>query len=294
MAVSYMTKDGYDKIMAEINYLETVKRPEISAQIAEARDKGDLSENAEYDAAKEAQGIMEAKLAQLKGLIANARLIDESRVKTDEVQILNKVKIRNVKNNAVMTYMLVSDSEANLKEGKIAISTPIAQGLLGKKVGDIAEIRVPSGLMNFESSLRFHLTREERKMASIFSRIVAGEIPCHKIAENEEFFAFLDINPVAVGHTLVIPKQETDYIFDIDDPMLGRMMSFAKQVARAQQAAIPCKRIGLAVMGLEVPHAHIHLIPITKESDMNFFGKKLSMTADELAEVAAQIRKNLN
>ena len=131
-------------------------------------------------------------------------------------------------------------------------------------------------------------------MASIFSRIVAGEIPCHKIAENEEFFAFLDINPVAVGHTLVIPKQETDYIFDIDDPMLGRMMSFVKQVARAQQAAIPCKRIGLAVMGLEVPHAHIHLIPITKESDMNFFGKKLSMTADELAEVAAQIRKNLN
>ena len=150
MAVSYMTKDGYDKIMAEINYLETVKRPEISAQIAEARDKGDLSENAEYDAAKEAQGIMEAKLAQLKGLIANARLIDESRVKTAEVQILHKVKIRNVKNNAVMTYMLVSDSEANLKEGKIAISTPIAQGLLGKKVGDIAEIRVPSGLMNFE------------------------------------------------------------------------------------------------------------------------------------------------
>ena len=147
MAVSYMTKDGYDKILAEINYLETVKRPEISAQIAEARDKGDLSENAEYDAAKEAQGIMEAKLAQLKGLISNARLIDESRVKTDEVQILNKVKI---KNNAVMTYTLVSDSEANLKEGKISVSTPIAQGLMGKKVGDVVEIRVPSGLMTFE------------------------------------------------------------------------------------------------------------------------------------------------
>ena len=112
MAVSYMTKDGYDKILAEINYLETVKRPEISAQIAEARDKGDLSENAEYDAAKEAQGIMEAKLSQLKGLISNARLIDETRVQTDEVQILNKVKIRNTKNNAVMTYTLVSDSEA--------------------------------------------------------------------------------------------------------------------------------------------------------------------------------------
>ena len=136
MAVSYMTKDGYDKILAEINYLETVKRPEISAQIAEARDKGDLSENAEYDAAKEAQGIMEAKLSQLKGLISNARLIDETRVQTDEVQILNKVKIKNTKNNAVMTYTLVSDSEANLKEGKIAVSTPIAQGLMGKKVGD--------------------------------------------------------------------------------------------------------------------------------------------------------------
>ena len=150
MAVSYMTEEGYNKILAEINYLETVKRPEISAQIAEARDKGDLSENAEYDAANQAQGIMEAKLAQLKGLIANARLIDESRVQTDEVQILNKVKIKNTKNNAVMTYMLVSDSEANLKEGKIAISTPIAQGLLGKKVGDIVEIKVPSGIMNFE------------------------------------------------------------------------------------------------------------------------------------------------
>ena len=126
MAVSYMTKDGYDKILAEINYLETVKRPEISAQIAEARDKGDLSENAEYDAAKEAQGIMEAKLSQLKGLISNARLIDETRVQTDEVQILNKVKIKNTKNNAVMTYTLVSDSEANLKEGLslIHISEP--------------------------------------------------------------------------------------------------------------------------------------------------------------------------
>ena len=150
MAVSYMTKDGYDKILAEINYLETVKRPEISAQIAEARDQGDLAENAEYDAAKEAQGIMEAKLSQLKGLISNARLIDETRVQTDEVQILNKVKIKNTKNNAVMTYTLVSDSEANLKEGKIAVSTPIAQGLMGKKVGDIVEIKVPSGMMSFE------------------------------------------------------------------------------------------------------------------------------------------------
>lgn len=150
MAVSYMTEEGYNKILAEINYLETVKRPEISAQIAEARDKGDLSENAEYDAAKEAQGLMEAKLAQLKGLIANARLIDESRVSTDSVQILNKVKIRNTKNNMVMTYMLVSETEANLKENKIAVSTPIAQGLMGKKVGDVVDIKVPSGMVSFE------------------------------------------------------------------------------------------------------------------------------------------------
>ena len=127
-------------------------------------------------------------------------------------------------------------------------------------------------------------------MASIFSRIVAGEIPCHKAAENEEFFAFLDINPVAVGHTLVIPKKEIDYIFDIEDPMLGRMMAFAKRVARAQEAVIPCKRVGLAVMGLEVPHAHIHLIPIRKESDMYFGGKKMEVTQDVLADTAARIR----
>lgn len=128
-------------------------------------------------------------------------------------------------------------------------------------------------------------------MATIFSRIVAGEIPCHKIAEDAEFFAFLDINPVAVGHALVIPKAEIDYIFDIDDPVLGRMIAFAKRVAHAQEAAIKCKRVGLAVMGLEVPHAHIHLIPITKESDMYFSGEKLTVTQEALAEVAAMIRK---
>ena len=128
-------------------------------------------------------------------------------------------------------------------------------------------------------------------MATIFSRIVAGEITCPKGAEDEEFFAFLDINPVAKGHTLVIPKQETDYIFDLEDPLLGRMVAFAKRVARAQEAVIPCKRVGVAVMGLEVPHAHIHLIPITKESDMYFGGEKMTITQDELAEVAALIRK---
>lgn len=129
-------------------------------------------------------------------------------------------------------------------------------------------------------------------MATIFSRIVAGEIPCHKVAENEEFFAFLDINPVAKGHTLVIPKSEVDYIFDIDDQKLGRMMAFAKRVARAQEAAIACKRVGLAVMGLEVPHAHIHLVPITKESDMYFGEAKLSLSQEELAEIAKNIRNH--
>ena len=128
-------------------------------------------------------------------------------------------------------------------------------------------------------------------MATIFSRIVAGEIPCHKVAEDEEFFAFLDINPVAKGHTLVIPKEEIDYIFDVEDASLGRMMAFAKRVARAQETAIPCKRVGLAVMGLEVPHAHIHLIPITKESDMYFGGEKLTISQEELASIAALIRK---
>lgn len=128
-------------------------------------------------------------------------------------------------------------------------------------------------------------------MATIFSRIVAGEIPCHKVAEDEEFFAFLDINPVAKGHTLVIPKEEIDYIFDVEDASLGRMMAFAKRVARAQETAIPCKRVGLAVMGLEVPHAHIHLIPITKESAMYFGGEKMTISQEELASIAALIRK---
>jgi transcription elongation factor GreA len=127
-----------------------VKRPEISAAIAEARDKGDLSENSEYDAAKEAQGMLEMKISQLKDLVANARIIDDSKLNTEEVQILNRVTIKNVANGMTMEYTIVADSEANLKEKKIASSTPIAQGLLGHKLGDIVEIRVPSGLMKFE------------------------------------------------------------------------------------------------------------------------------------------------
>ncbi|MDD4516096.1 HIT family protein [Massilibacteroides sp.] len=127
-------------------------------------------------------------------------------------------------------------------------------------------------------------------MATIFSRIINGEIPCHKIAEDSEFFAFLDINPIAAGHTLVVPKQEIDYIFDLNDDLLGRMMAFAKKVAKAQQRAIPCKRIGLTVIGLEVPHAHIHLVPIQKESDIYFGKEKIKVTQEELAQTAENIR----
>ena len=150
MAITYMTREGYKKKMDEIAYLETVKRPEISRAIAEARDKGDLSENAEYDAAKEAQGMLEMKISQLKDLVANASIIDDSKLNNEVVQILNKVKIKNIANGMVVEYTIVADSEANLKEKKIASSTPIAQGLLGHKIGEVVEIRVPSGLMKFE------------------------------------------------------------------------------------------------------------------------------------------------
>lgn len=150
MAITYMTKDGYDRKMEEIAYLETVKRPEISRAIAEARDKGDLSENAEYDAAKEAQGLLEMKIAQLKDLVANARIIDESKLSTDEVQMLNRVKIRNVDTGSEAEYTIVADSEADMKVRRIAVSTPIARGLMGHKKGEIVEINIPAGKVRFE------------------------------------------------------------------------------------------------------------------------------------------------
>lgn len=128
-------------------------------------------------------------------------------------------------------------------------------------------------------------------MATIFSRIVAGEIPCHKIAEDDRFFAFLDINPLTEGHTLVIPKKEVDYIFELEDQELSGMVCFAKKVSKAIEKAIPCKRIGLSVIGLEVPHAHIHLVPINKESDIYFGKEKKKMSEEELAVTAAKIRK---
>ncbi|MCU4163068.1 transcription elongation factor GreA [Carboxylicivirga caseinilyticus] len=150
MSIQYVTESGLKKLREELHHMETVERPSISRQIAEARDKGDLSENAEYDAAKEAQGLLEMRIAKLKDTIANSRILDESKLDTSKVQLLNKVKIKNLKNNATMTYTLVPESEANLKEGKISIETPIAKGLLGKKVGDQVDIQVPSGLMTFE------------------------------------------------------------------------------------------------------------------------------------------------
>ena len=145
-----MTEEGYKKLIDQIKQLESVERPRISAQIAEARDKGDLSENAEYDAAKEAQGLLEMKIAQLKDTLANARILDESMVSADSIQILSKVRVKDQKSGREMNYMLVSENEANIREGKLAITTPIAKALLGKKVGDVAEAKVPAGTLMLE------------------------------------------------------------------------------------------------------------------------------------------------
>lgn len=131
-------------------------------------------------------------------------------------------------------------------------------------------------------------------MASVFSKIVAGEIPSYKVAEDENYYAFLDISPVAKGHTLVIPKHEVNYIFDLDEAEYEGLWNFARRVAKAMKQALPCQRIGVAVMGLEVPHAHIHLVPINKESDMNFFADKLSLPADEMAAIAAKVNGLFN
>ncbi len=147
--MSYMSQEGYNKLLADLKELEG-KRPEIVRAIAEARDKGDLSENAEYDAAKEAQGMLEMKINELKMIIADAKIIDTSKLSTDHVQVLTKVGLKNTKTGATMQYAIVPESEANLREGKISINTPIAKGLLGKKVGDLAEITVPQGKLFLE------------------------------------------------------------------------------------------------------------------------------------------------
>ncbi len=130
-------------------------------------------------------------------------------------------------------------------------------------------------------------------MATIFSRIIAGEIPSYKVAESDRFFAFLDINPLAKGHTLVVPKQETDYLFDLDDDLLAGMVLFSKKVAAAIRAVIPCSRVGMMVIGLEVPHAHIHLVPIQKEGDMSLSNPRVKLTKEEFAEIAERIRNKV-
>ena len=148
--IHYLTAEGLEKLKAEFQQLISVERPSISKQIAEARDKGDLSENAEYDAAKEAQGLLELKISKLEDMIANARIIDESRINTTHVQIMNKVKLKNLSNDRVVEYTLVGETEANLREGKLAAATPIGRALIGKKKGDVVEVNVPSGVLKFE------------------------------------------------------------------------------------------------------------------------------------------------
>lgn len=148
--INYYTKEGLEKLNQELHQLKSIDRPTISAQIAEARDKGDLSENAEYDAAKEAQGLLELKITKLENIIANARIVDESQLDTSKALILSKVKIKNVANGAVMEYTLVSEKEADLKAKKISVNSPIGEGLLGKKVGDVVDIKVPTGVVKFE------------------------------------------------------------------------------------------------------------------------------------------------
>lgn len=148
--ITYLSEEGLKKLQEELNHLKSVERPSISRQIAEARDKGDLSENAEYDAAKDAQGLLEMKIAKMEELVASARLIDESKLDTSKVSVLCKVKIRNLGNKAEMSYTLVAENEADLKAAKISVSSPIGKGLLGKKVGEVAEITTPGGVMKFE------------------------------------------------------------------------------------------------------------------------------------------------
>ena len=148
--LSYYTAEGLKKLRDELNQLKDVERPKASQAIADARDKGDLSENAEYDAAKEAQGLLEMKIAKMEETLANARLIDESQLDTSKVLVLSKVKIKNQSNGMVMNYTLVAESEANLAAGKISVNSPIGKGLLGKEVGDVAEIQVPNGIVKFE------------------------------------------------------------------------------------------------------------------------------------------------
>ncbi len=148
--IIYLTADGYKKLKDELDYMRKVERPAVTAAIAEARDKGDLSENAEYDAAREAQGLLEMRIAKAEVVMQNARVIDETKIDTSKVQILSRVTLKNLNTNKEMIYMIVSENEANLREGKLAISTPIAKAILGKKSGEVVEVTVPAGIIKFE------------------------------------------------------------------------------------------------------------------------------------------------
>ena len=284
MALQYMTQEGFDKLKKELADA-IAQRPVISAAIAEARDKGDLSENAEYEAAREAQGLLELQISKLQNLVANARVIDESQIGTEKVQMLNKVKVKNLNTNQIMNFTLVSEQEADFMSGKLAVNTPIGQALMGHAVGDVVDAKVPAGVIKFEI---LDITLYD--MATIFTRIAKGEIAYYKVAESEDFYAFLDIAPMAKGHTLVIPKNvEDDYIFNLEDETYMGLCAFAKKVAQAVKAAVPCKRVGVAVLGMEVPHTHIHLVPLQSEGDMDFRKKKLELSQEEFAEIASAI-----
>ena len=283
--VSYYTAEGLKKLREELNHLKDVERPKASQAIAEARDKGDLSENAEYDAAKEAQGLLELQISKMEATLSNARLIDESQLDTSKVLVHSTVEVKNKSNAAKMKYKLVAQSEADLKTGKISVDSPIGKGLLGKKrrrncTDQCAQWYHRVGNSLYQSRLR---------MAGIFSKIIAGEIPSYKVYEDENCYAFLDINPNALGHTLCVTKKEVNKIFDLSEKDYNLLMQFSRKVALAIGKAIPCKRVGMSVIGLEVPHVHVHLIPLQAMEDATF-QKKVSLTPEEFKATAVKIQ----
>jgi len=235
--VSYYTAEGLKKLKEELNQLRDIERPKASQAIAEARDKGDLSENAEYDAAKEAQGLLEMRISKMEETLANARLIDESQLDTSKVLVLSTVKLKNQNNGMEMKYT-------------------------------------------------------QTYMSSIFTKIINGEIPCYKIAEDDNFFAFLDINPNAKGHTLCISKKEVDKILDLDEETYLGLMAFARTVGKAIEAAIECKRVGMTIIGLEVPHVHVHLIPLNSMREATF-QQKVTLEPEEFEAIAERIRSKM-
>ncbi|NBX26775.1 MAG: transcription elongation factor GreA [Chitinophagia bacterium] len=275
--INYVSKETLEQMKAELTHLKTVGRAEIARQIAEAREKGDLKENAEYDAAKEAQGHHEAKVAQLETAIASARILDTKDIDLSKVSVLSKVKVLNHNTKKSIEYFLVSEKEADLKLGKISVTSPIGKGLLGKKIGEVVEISVPSGTLKF----------------TIFTKIINREIPSHIIAEDDEFIAILDAFPLVEGHVLVIPKKEINNAFDLDDDLLSKWMLFAKPIAKAIQKSLPCKRCGVAIIGLEVPHAHMHLVPLQTAQDINFTNKTIEVPDSRQEQIAQLLKTNL-